>query len=402
VYVRGWTPTGSNTLVVHDVVRAIAETCKRYNVTRILSDSYGASWVKEAFAVHGIDLLVRGFSGPEKVRRAGGLREALASHRLQLLDHEIQKRELLAYEERRTTNGKVSVDKPKRKGSSDDFIDSLALVVDEMLSCEPVLHVPAGLADYRLRDQLYVGNKRPKANWSHGPQYANVTPERIAALGDGTKWLVDNFTRSPVSLLMSIGEIANKLVVDPRAVLNLYGRDVVLQHSWLRWCLGSAAKMHPPDGFAYITTEPQDFCLLPAWPALRRQILEAGTVCAVVKFRTVRSPEEGLRPWHGGRRVHMSGFSPGAWPWDFFETPTTCGAAPACPPWTAPPAGCFLPDHRYYNWPEAYWSSSIEDIFAEGNAEKERHARRLAALNGQPATDENTTGAEPHVFRRGM
>ena len=101
------------------VTSEFAETIKPYT-SRVFADRYAGDWPKESFGKHGIQVT------PARQSKSDlyvALLPRLNSGRVELLDHEKCRRQLLALE-RRTGVGKDRIDHPPR--AHDDVINAAA------------------------------------------------------------------------------------------------------------------------------------------------------------------------------------------------------------------------------------------------------------------------------------
>jgi hypothetical protein len=106
-----------------DVVREIADICRRYGITRVIGDRYAGEWVRERFRVHGITYELASLTRSDLYLT---LLPALNSPgRIELLDHKRVVSQLCALERRTARSGKDSVDHPK--GQHDDVINAAAI-----------------------------------------------------------------------------------------------------------------------------------------------------------------------------------------------------------------------------------------------------------------------------------
>lgn len=109
---------GSNT---ESVVEEFAGLLKRYGLTTVFGDRYGAAWVQEAFARHGIELRYSPMTRSELYLE---LLPALRSRKVELLDLPKLRSQLLLLERRTSRTGKDTVDHPP--GAHDDLINAAA------------------------------------------------------------------------------------------------------------------------------------------------------------------------------------------------------------------------------------------------------------------------------------
>jgi hypothetical protein len=106
------------------VTEAFAALCKTYRVHTITGDRYGAAWVRDRFAAHGVTYEPSERSKSEIYRE---LLPILNSERCRLLDVPKLEGQLTSLE-RRTTRGtgKETIDHPQMKGAHDDVANAVA------------------------------------------------------------------------------------------------------------------------------------------------------------------------------------------------------------------------------------------------------------------------------------
>ena len=117
--VREWRPPFSP----EQVVREIAEVCRRYNVKTVIGDRYGGEWPRERCRVHGLEYQLASMTRSDLYLT---LLPALNTPgRIELLDERRLISQLCGLERRATRSGKDSVAEPR--GSNDDIINSAAI-----------------------------------------------------------------------------------------------------------------------------------------------------------------------------------------------------------------------------------------------------------------------------------
>lgn len=136
-YLKGWTRPRSGTLNLEEtVVREIAQVCREYGVTMLISDRHAKGWVQQAFARHGIEVIsdddtYDGITVPDKSACYQELELALSQGRVKILDHGDTIRQLKLLEKSARPGGKVVIDHPRN--THDDFSNVLALLVHTIL-----------------------------------------------------------------------------------------------------------------------------------------------------------------------------------------------------------------------------------------------------------------------------
>ncbi len=122
---RGWKRRGGE-LHLEGVVAEIARIVKPYRVRRLLSDKYAAGWVRQAVERAGLVYVV----APIKSEAYLAAEPLFAAGRIEILDHEQQRRELVTLERRLRPGGRTVVDHPRNL--HDDYANVLALVAAEL------------------------------------------------------------------------------------------------------------------------------------------------------------------------------------------------------------------------------------------------------------------------------
>jgi hypothetical protein len=105
-----------------------AQVMRRYGVASATADRYGAEWVAQAFAGHGVSLRPAEKPKGELYRE---LLPALNSRRVALLDHPKLLAQLVSLERRVGRAGKDAIDHPPGPNSHDDVANSVAGVLTE-------------------------------------------------------------------------------------------------------------------------------------------------------------------------------------------------------------------------------------------------------------------------------
>ena len=144
------------------VVAEFAEVLKAYRCLAVTGDRYGAAWVPERFAVHGIK-----YEPSEKFRSDLYL-ELLAplnSGRVELLDLPRLTAELCGLERRTARSGKDSID--HAPGAHDDVANAAAGALVKVLGGRPPMKIaPEVLAMARQRPAGAAGRFALQRRWS--------------------------------------------------------------------------------------------------------------------------------------------------------------------------------------------------------------------------------------------
>ena len=128
------------------VAAEFAALCKTYGVTTVVGDNYGAAWVRERFASHGVTYK------PSDKNKSDIYREFLPilnSQRCKLLDVPKLEAQLISLE-RRTTRGtgKDIIDHPQVKNAHDDLANAAAGAIVEVNSGPKPLIIPKAFSDW--------------------------------------------------------------------------------------------------------------------------------------------------------------------------------------------------------------------------------------------------------------
>jgi hypothetical protein len=119
---KAWARSRTSTVDLTGVVKEIADTLRRYRLSRVVGDKYAGQWGRQAFSQVGIT-----YADPSMDRSTAYLEAEplFAQGRIDLLDHAILIRELKNLERRPRAGGKALIDYPK--GGHDDHANALAL-----------------------------------------------------------------------------------------------------------------------------------------------------------------------------------------------------------------------------------------------------------------------------------
>jgi hypothetical protein len=124
---RGWKRRGGD-LDLEGVVTEIARIIQPYRVGRVLSDKYAAGWVRQAVERNGLGYV----EAPTKSEAYLATEPLFAAGRIEVLDHDQQRRELVTLERTLRPGGRAVVDHPAR-GGHDDHANVLALCAAELV-----------------------------------------------------------------------------------------------------------------------------------------------------------------------------------------------------------------------------------------------------------------------------
>lgn len=360
--VRGWDPTINGAPTMSDIAREIVGLVAPYGINTVYGDVFGGAWVSEAFASVGIEYITRGFNGSQKVQRASLLRELSQAGRIELLDEPTQTKELIEYEKKTLKSGKVSVNHPMTKDGSDDFLDSLALATWELVGNDMKLHPPKGLLEdvkgwKKHQSSLYAGGVYKGAHVPVG-NGLNASLHDIEERGDAATWLITNALRNSESAIMGPGELAFRAGVPAIQIFCHWGKDVTLQHMWMRYFLSAADE----NEIANAGNLPG----IQAWSDIKRKIAERGKR-AVIRFSWTRES------------VQIG---------NYIAPTNTVGMQPAFGPWDSPRKewGLFPEGSKWFKYSAPRAAIDVWDrIFRQ--AEKERSIMKTNISHNTGTTD---------------
>lgn len=148
------------------VTAEFSEVCKVYGLTTITGDRYGAAWVRERFASHGITYEPTERSKSEIYRE---LLPALNSERCRLLDLPKLEAQLVALE-RRTSygSGRETIDHPKMANAHDDLANA----------CAGALVLASGKKRFNPEQYLAAFSGDLPGYWGPGTGSANDGPPK--------------------------------------------------------------------------------------------------------------------------------------------------------------------------------------------------------------------------------
>jgi hypothetical protein len=342
---KGWDPTITGAPTVHSIAKDIAKIVEPYGIRTVYGDVFGGAWVTEAFASVGLEYETRGFGGPQKVQRASLLRELFASKQIQLLDNATQTRELKEYEKKTLHSGAISVNHPMTKNGSDDFLDSLALAVWELVGNDVKIHPPEVLKKWdskKWKKELFGVDKYPSTAVE-----ASDTASKIVAKGEGPAWVLKNWSKDWRYCQCSLGELSWLCGVGPIQMVGVLGDDLALQSAWMRWVLSN----HRFDTDFILRMH---FVGIPGFEEVKDRIIRNRGTDRIVTYDSV-----GPQAWHRGSL-------PGDWQPSAVKSKSEevgVSKSPAFPPWTAPPAewGLMLDVEEVYGgWPDRPWAGEIK------------------------------------------
>jgi hypothetical protein len=387
---RAWDPK-EQAFSVNAVAREIAELIAPFGIRTVYGDIFGGQWVAEAFAAVGLEYQVRGFNGQNKLQRAACLRELFSTGRIRLLDIAKQTKELTEYEEKRLQSGQVSVNHPNTKDGSDDYLDALALAVWELVGQLTEIHPPGSLINgSKLVREGFDGGRYPMTTPSSAgiPLRFYMPAKDIAAKGENARWLMGNWSRDWRYALCSVGELAWLCGISPYEWMNFLGRDLVLQHQWMRWVCGYYRDAQSIIRGRQIVAV-GDFPNIPAFKEIKaRTVNNEFHTRGIVSFGVATEPAQaklGETYIRENGQTYI-GSALGSWPCDLTFASSVypngdvpVSRCPACPPFASARHewNVFVDDgtHRYFAWPRETYSGLMEEVFEEGAFERAKIAR---------------------------
>jgi hypothetical protein len=122
---KGWKGTKSNPVSAFEVAEFIKTVCKQYRCDEVSADQFSFQPLKEIFEKFGVTLVERVFTPAFKKKIYFNLKKLVHSQQIDLLDNEIQTRELKELVVEQNSTGNIRIGHPN--GGSDDYADALAI-----------------------------------------------------------------------------------------------------------------------------------------------------------------------------------------------------------------------------------------------------------------------------------
>lgn len=122
---KGWKGTKSNPVSAYEVAEFIKTVCKQYRCDEVAADQFAFQPLKEIFEKYGLTLVEAAFTPAFKKKIYFNLKKLIHSQQADLLDNEVQTRELKELVVEQSSMGQIKIGHPN--GGSDDFSDSLAI-----------------------------------------------------------------------------------------------------------------------------------------------------------------------------------------------------------------------------------------------------------------------------------
>lgn len=122
---KGWEGTKTKPVSSFEVAEFIRNVCKQFNIDEVAADQYSFQPLKEIFNTYGVTLKEYVFTPAFKKKIYWNLKKLIHSQQADLLDNEIQTRELKELIVEQGQSGNIKIGHPA--GGTDDFADSLAV-----------------------------------------------------------------------------------------------------------------------------------------------------------------------------------------------------------------------------------------------------------------------------------
>jgi hypothetical protein len=122
---KGWEGTKQKPVSSFEVAEFIKNICKQFNIDEVAADQYAFQPLKEIFNTYGVNLKEYTFTPVFKKKIYWNLKKLVHSQQADLLDNEIQTRELKELVVEQGQSGNIRIGHPN--GGTDDFADSLAV-----------------------------------------------------------------------------------------------------------------------------------------------------------------------------------------------------------------------------------------------------------------------------------
>ena len=122
---KGWEGTKQKPVSAYEVAEFVRNICKQYNIDEVAADQYSFQPLKEIFNTYGVNLKEYTFTPAFKKKIYWNLKKLVHSQQADLLDNEIQTRELKELIVEQGQSGNIKIGHPA--GGTDDFADSLAI-----------------------------------------------------------------------------------------------------------------------------------------------------------------------------------------------------------------------------------------------------------------------------------
>ena len=122
---KAWEGTRQKPVSSYEVAEFIRNVCKQFNIDEVGADQYAFQPLREIFNTYGVTLKEYTFTPAFKKKIYFNLKKLIHSQQADLLDNEIQTRELKELIVEQGSSGQIRIGHPA--GGTDDFADSLAV-----------------------------------------------------------------------------------------------------------------------------------------------------------------------------------------------------------------------------------------------------------------------------------
>lgn len=122
---KAWEGTRQKPVSAFEVAEYIRNMCKTFGIDEVAADQYSFQPLKEIFNTYGVNLKEYVFTPAFKKKIYFNLKKLIHSQQADLLDNEIQTRELKELIVEQSQSGSIKIGHPA--GGTDDFADSLAV-----------------------------------------------------------------------------------------------------------------------------------------------------------------------------------------------------------------------------------------------------------------------------------
>lgn len=122
---KGWKGTKQKPVSAFEVAEYIKTVCRQYGIDYVAADQFAFQPLKEIFEKYGVTLQEYTFTPAFKKKIYFNLKKLVHSQQIDILDHELQIREIKELMVEQGANGTIKIGHPA--GGSDDYADSLAI-----------------------------------------------------------------------------------------------------------------------------------------------------------------------------------------------------------------------------------------------------------------------------------
>lgn len=187
---KGWKGSKQKPVSSFEVAEYIRTICKQYNIDYVAADQFAFAPLKEIFATYGVTLQEYTFTPVFKKKIYFNLKKLVHSQQIDLLDNEIQIREMKELIVEQGGNGTIKIGHPA--GGSDDYADSVAIA--SFLATEEI-----GVGTFELADTAAVDSYGIKTD-TQGRTFTAPSPNLLVQSGHLPEMVQDNskqFVKDP-------------------------------------------------------------------------------------------------------------------------------------------------------------------------------------------------------------